>query len=449
MLDWLETAQRFLWGGGTLALVMGTGLFLTLRTGFLPWRNLPWAIRTALGRESRRGRGASSFSALMTALAATVGTGNIAGVATALAAGGPGALVWMELSALAGLSTKCAECLLSVKYRKILPGGERVGGPMYVMRAALGRPGAVMGAVFALAAAAGAFGVGGMVQSKAVAEALGASFGVPARATGLAAAGLTLAVLLRGSGGIISTCEKLVPIMAVFYFVCGGAVILGNWQNVPAALASMLRGAFSLEAAAGGAAGTAVTMLDALRWGVARGVFSNEAGTGAAGIAAASADVDSPARQGYINMAGVFFDTIILCTVTGLAVCASGVLEEGADGTALAIRAFETVLGSRGAGLVSVSLALFAFSTILGWEFQGEQAFGYHSGRRLLPAYRLAFVLAVLAGAEIRLGAVFLLADICNALMCLPNLLCLLVLSGETARELRAFQGIRRSGRRL
>lgn len=446
MLNWLEAAQRVLWGGGTLALVMGTGLFLTLRTDFLPWRNLPWAVRTALGRKSRQGKGTSSFSALMTALAATVGTGNIVGVAAALAAGGPGALVWMELSALAGLSTKCAECLLSVKYREILPGGERVGGPMYVMRSALGRPGAVMGGVYALAAAAGAFGVGGMVQSNAVAEALGTSFGISARVTGPAAAGLTLAVLLRGSGGVTGACEKLVPAMAVFYFVCGGAVILGNWQNVPAALASMLRGAFSTRAVIGGAAGTAVTMLDALRWGVARGVFSNEAGTGAAGIAAASADVDSPARQGYINMAGVFFDTMVLCTVTGLAVCASGVLEEGADGAALAIRAFETVLGPRGAGFVSVSLVLFAFSTILGWEYQGERAFAYLSGGRLLPAYRLVFVLAVLAGAEIRLGAVFLLADICNALMCLPNLLCLLALSGETARELRAFQAIRRSG---
>lgn len=441
MIGFLETAQRVLWGPGAMALLLGTGLFLTLRTNFLPWRNLGWSIRTALGRDARRGTGVSPFSALMTALAATIGTGNIVGVATALAAGGPGALVWMELSALLGLSTKCVECLLSVKYRRRDRRGEFTGGPMYVMESALGRPGRIMGAVFAAAAVCSSLGVGGMVQSQSAASALETAFGFPAGLTGLAAAALALAALLRGSRGVAKACERLVPAMAVFYFLCALTVILGNWRNLPGAAAEIFRCAFAPRAAAGGAAGTAVSMLDAARWGVARGVFSNEAGTGAAGIAAASADGGSPARQGYINMAGVFFDTMILCTATGLAICASGVLEEGGGtGGTLTVRAFATVLGPWAPGLIGVSLALFAFSTVLGWAYQGERAFAYLSGGRGLGFYRTAMALAVLAGAGAGLEPVFLLADICGALMCFPNLLCLLALSGEAARELRSFQ---------
>ena len=443
MIGFLETAQRVLWGPGALALLLGTGFFLTLRTKFLPWRNLGWSIRTALGRDARRGTGVSPFSALMTALAATIGTGNIVGVATALAAGGPGALVWMELSALLGLSTKCVECLLSVKYRRRDRRGEFTGGPMYVMEAALGRPGRVMGAVFAAAAVCASLGVGGMVQSQSAAEALKTAFGFPVGVTGAAAALLALVTLLRGGRGVAKACEKLVPAMAVFYFLCALTVILGNWRNVPGAVVEILRCAAAPRAAAGGAAGTAITVLDAARWGIARGVFSNEAGTGAAGISAASADGGSPARQGYINMAGVFFDTMVLCTATGLAICASGVLDGpgGGEAGALTIRAFATVLGRWAPGLIGISLALFAFSTILGWAYQGERAFAYLSGGRGLGLYRIVMALAVLAGVRVGLEPVFLLADVCGALMCYPNLLCLLALSGGAARELRDFQG--------
>ena len=381
-MEWLRAADDLLWGPGTLALLVGTGAFLTLRTRFLPWRNLGYALGAALGREARvKGRDGdvTPFASLMTALAATIGTGNIVGVATALVAGGPGALVWMELAALLGLSTKLAECLLAVKFRRRNRRGEMSGGPMYVMREGLGRPGAVMGAAYALFAVCSSFGIGGMAQANSIAGALEASFGVPVRITGLVTAGLALAVIL---GGVKS---------------------------------------------------------------VARGVFSNEAGMGSAGISAAAA-ASSPARQGYIGMTGAFFDTCVVCTVTGLVICCSGVLGavdaagNAVDGAALTILAFRSVLGPAGGLLVSVSVVLFAFTSILGGAYQGEKAFEYLFGTRRILIYRLAFALVAAWGGAAELEAVFCFSDICNALMCLPNLLCLLLLSGLTARELEAFQ---------
>lgn len=448
-LNWLRAVDNFLWGPGTLALLAGTGVFLTLRTRFLPWRNLGWALRTALGREARLGgsQGVSPFSALMTALAATIGTGNLVGVATALTAGGPGALVWMELSALLGMSVKCTECLLAVKYRQMDRHGRPCGGPMYVMAARLGRTGAVMGTLFALFAVCASLGMGGMTQSNSIAEALHAAFGLPVRAIGLATAALALAVILGGIQGISRVSARLVPLMAICYLACGLAVILGNWRNLPAAIASILQSAFTPHAAAGGAAGTAAaSAVNAFRWGTARGVFSHESGMGTAAITAAASADQSPARQGYIHMTGVFFDTTVLCTVTGLAICCSGALGaldgtgNPVDGAALTILAFQSVLGPWGAGAISVFVVLFAFSTILGWAYQGEQTFAYLTGGRFLLPYRLCFALSVLWGAMVRLEVAFRLSDICTALMCLPNLLCLLLCSGTAVRELRTFQ---------
>lgn len=449
--QWLRAADDFLWGPGTLALLVGTGAFLTLRTRFLPWRNLGYALRSALGREARvrtPNGDVSPFAALMTALAATVGTGNIVGVATALVAGGPGALVWMELSALFGLSTKLAECLLAVKFRSRNRRGEMSGGPMYVMRdgLGLGRLGAAMGAAFALFAVCSSFGIGGMAQANSIAGALEASFGLPAAVTGAVTAGLALAVILGGVQGIARASAAVVPLMAALYLGAALAVLWGCRENLPAGIAMILRCAVSPRAAAGGAAGTAASVLNTARWGIARGVFSNEAGMGSTAISAASAATDSPARQGYISMTAAFFDTMVVCTVTGLVICCSGVLGavdaagQAVDGAALTVLAFRSVLGPAGGALVSVSVVLFAFTSILGGAYHGEKAFEYLFGTRHLLLYRAAFALASLWGAAADLEAVFCFSDICNALMCLPNLLCLLLLSGAVARELRAFQ---------
>lgn len=439
---YLRAADDFLWGPGTLALLTGTGAFLLLRTRFLPWRNLGWAVRAALSPEARTKRrpgDVTPFASLMTTLAATMGTGNIVGVTTALAAGGPGALVWMELSALLGLSTKLSECLLSVKFRCRDSHGIPFGGPMYVLRDGLGLP--ALGTAYALAAVCASFGMGGMAQANSVAGALEASFGVPVSVTAPVTAALALAVILGGMGRVARVSAAVVPAMAAVYLGASLVVLWGCRGDVPAGIVQILRCAVSPRAAAGGAAGT---LLDAVRWGVARGVFSNEAGMGSAGIAAAAAAEDSPARQGYIGMTGAFFDTCVVCTVTGMVVCCSGALEAaegGADGAALTVLAFRSVLGPAGGCLVGVSVVLFAFTSILGGACQGERAFAYLFGGRGVPVYRLAFTLAVLWGAAAELEAVFCFSDICNALMCLPNLLCLLLFSGVTARELEAFQG--------
>ena len=440
MTAFLTALDHFLWGPGTLVLLMGTGLFLTVRTRFLPWRNLGWAIRSALGREARRtgADGAvSPFSSLMTALAATIGTGNIVGVATALTAGGPGALVWMELAAMAGLSTKFAECLLAVKYRR-RSHGELYGGPMYVMRDRLGSK--WLGALFAFFAVCASFGIGSMVQANAIAESLDTAFSIPATVTGPVTAALALLILLGGARQVSAVSAVMVPAMAVFYLAAGLAVIAGNLEQLPGALLAMLQCAFSPRAAAGGAVGTA-SMLAAARWGVARGVFSNESGLGSAAISAAAAATDSPVRQGYISMTGTFFDTMVVCTVTGFAICCSGVLGK-ADGAALTILAFRSVLGPAGGIFVSVSIVLFAFSTILGWAYQGETALAFLLGPGARAPYRCLFTLAALWGAGQRVELVFRLSDICNALMCLPNLLCLLCLSGEVARDAVSFQAV-------
>ena len=460
--EWIAYVDQRVWGPGMLVLLMGTGVFLTLRTRFLPWRNLGWALKSVLGRGSRAKAGGagdvSPFSALMTTLAATIGTGNIVGMATALVAGGPGALVWMEISALFGLSSKCAECLLAVKYRQRGAGGEMCGGPMYTMCAALRwkRLGGALAFLFALFTVLASLGMGDMAQANSIAGALADSFSVPARTAGAAVALLALVVILGGIRRIAGVCSVVVPFMAVLYLLAGTAVLLGHLSALPGAVAEMVRLAFSPAAAAGGAAGTVTaSVLNAARWGIARGCFSHEAGMGSAAIPAASAVTDSPARQGYVSMTGVFFDTTVICTVTGLCICASGVLgtadAAGApvNGTALTALAFETVLGPFGALLVNLGIVLFAFSTILGWEFYGERAFAYLFGGRAIPLYRILFALAAFFGAAQSLEVVWDLSDIFNALMAIPNLISLLLLSGTAAKELAAFQPVvRREARR-
>ena len=429
----LFALQNALWGGGTIALLLGTGIFLTLRTRCFPIRNLGRAMGSAFSSRARRrsGGGISSFSALMTALAATIGTGNIVGVAAALVTGGPGALVWMELSSIPALATKFSECLLSVAYRRKSLDGQWVGGPMYVMEDALGRTGKVLAPLFSLSALLVAFSMGSMAQSNAAAAALETVF--PPALTGAVTALLLFLISMGGIRSISRLAEILVPLMAAGYLAASLWVIAAHLSALPGAVLCMLEDAFSLRAVSGGMMGSA------FRQGVARGVLTHEAGLGSAAITAACAEDGDPLEQGLIAETAVAFDTFLLCTVTGLAICCSGVpFRDGTlTGAALTIAAFETTFGSFGGKLLSVAIALFAFSSSLGWVYQGETAFSYLFGRRRLFLYRLFFALAAFYGAAATLDTVFAISDICNALMCYPNLICLLLLSGEVVRLTR------------
>ena len=456
MKEFSELIQKiddFVWGPAMLVLMVGTGIILTVRTRFLTWRNLGHAIRSTFSKEARSTKGdgdVSSFSALTTALAATIGTGNIVGVATAMVSGGPGALVWMWISAAFGLSSKFSECMLAVKYREINEKGEMCGGPMYTMRNALKHKklGAVMGWLFAFFATIASFGIGNMTQGNSISSALQATFHVPVEATGVIISILVLIIIIGGIKTISSVSSVVVPVMALFYMLCGLIVIFGNLHNLPAGLSMIFQMAFSVKAIGGGMCGTIVaSMMNAMRFGVARGVFSNEAGMGSAAISASAASTDSPVQQGYINMTGTFWDTIVVCTITGLAIASSGVLGmtdasgELIEGSALTIEAFKTVLGTPGAWLVSIGITLFAFSTILGWEYQGEKAWEYLMGtHRYNMIYRIVFSLVVYIGCTQTLKLVWSFSDIANALMAIPNLICLLLLSGEVAEDIRAYQ---------
>ena len=456
MKEFSELIQKiddFVWGPAMLVLMVGTGIILTVRTRFLTWRNLGHAIRSTFSKEARSTKGdgdVSSFSALTTALAATIGTGNIVGVATAMVSGGPGALVWMWISAAFGLSSKFSECMLAVKYREINEKGEMCGGPMYTMRNALKHKklGAVMGWLFAFFATIASFGIGNMTQGNSISSALQATFHVPVEATGVIISILVLIIIIGGIKTISSVSSVVVPVMALFYMLCGLIVIFGNLRNLPAGLSMIFQMAFSVKAIGGGMCGTIVaSMMNAMRFGVARGVFSNEAGMGSAAISASAASTDSPVQQGYINMTGTFWDTIVVCTITGLAIASSGVLGmtdasgELIEGSALTIEAFKTVLGTPGAWLVSIGITLFAFSTILGWEYQGEKAWEYLMGtHRYNMIYRIVFSLVVYIGCTQTLKLVWSFSDIANALMAIPNLICLLLLSGEVAEDIRAYQ---------
>ena len=450
----ISDVDAFVWGPVMLVLLVGTGILLTIRCNFLTWRNLPWAIKKTLSKESRtknRGEGdVSPFSALTTALAATIGTGNIVGVATAMVSGGAGALVWMWISACFGLSSKFSECMLAIKYREVNEKGEMSGGPMYTMKKALKnkRLGAVLGWLFALFAVIASFGIGNMTQGNSISTAVHETFGVSVSTVG---AVITILALLIISGGIktISVSSVVVPVMAIFYVIAGVIVILGNISNLPAGLSMIFHMAFSVKAVGGALCGNIVaSMMNAARYGVARGCFSNEAGMGSAAITAAAATTDHPVRQAYINMTGTFWDTIVVCTITGLAIASSGVLGqidpatgEMYIGSALTIAAFSTVLGKVGGYLVTIGIALFAFSTILGWEYHGEKAFEYLMGtHKFNMIYRIIFSLVAYVGATQTLELVWNFSDIANALMAIPNLICMLLLSGEIAKDVKEFQ---------
>lgn len=450
----VSKVDDFVWGPVMLVLLVGTGIFLTFRTRFLTWRNLGYALKSTLSKEARtksRGEGdVSPFSALTTALAATIGTGNIVGVATAMVSGGPGALVWMWISAAFGLTSKFSECMLAIKYREVNEKGEMSGGPMYTMKKGLKNKklGAVLAWFFALFAVIASFGIGNMTQGNSISGAIKATFHVPTGVTGIVITVLSLLIIVGGIKSISKVSSVVVPVMAIFYVICGAIVIIGNIANLPAGVAMIFKMAFSVKAVGGGLCGTIVaSMMNAMRYGVARGVFSNEAGMGSAAITAAAVTTDNPVRQGYINMTGTFWDTIVVCTITGLAIASSGVLgmtdADGAllTGSDITIAAFQTVLGSGGGWLVTIGITLFAFSTILGWEYHGEKAFEYLLGtHKYNMVYRVVFSLIAYFGCTQTLSLVWNFSDIANALMAIPNLICMLMLSGEIAKDIRDFQ---------
>ena len=456
IFDLVTKVDDFVWGPAMLVLLVGTGIFLTIRVGFLTWRNLGYAIKSTLSKEARtqkRGDGdVSPFSALTTALAATIGTGNIVGVATAMVSGGPGALVWMWISACFGLTSKFSECMLAIKYRERNEKGEMSGGPMYTMKKTLPKGfGAVLGWLFALFAVLASFGIGNMTQANSISSALNETVGFSKAAIGVVLTILSLAVIVGGIKSISKVSSVVVPLMAVFYIIAGIIVIIGNIQNIPSGLVMIFKYAFTPQAVTGCVLGNVVaSMMAAMQYGIARGCFSNEAGMGSAAITAAAATTDHPVRQAYINMTGTFWDTIVVCSITGLCIASSGMLGQidpatGSlyTGSALTIAAFKTVLGPLGGWLVTIGIALFAFSTILGWEYHGEKAFEYLlNTHKLNIIYRLVFSCVVFFGATMQLDLVWKLSDIANALMAIPNLICMLLLSGEIARDIREFQKI-------
>lgn len=445
----LNDVNDFVWGPIMLAFLVGTGIFLTIRLKFLPWINLFYAIKMIMLHKADKQGDLSPFQSLMTALSATVGTGNIVGVSTAMVLGGPGAIVWMWISAAFGLSTKYAESILAVKYRETNSVGEMAGGPMYAMKNGIGGAfGKFMATLFALFAVCASFGIGNMTQANSISSAF-SSLGISTEVTGIILVVCSLAVLIRGVHSIGKVSSFIVPSMAFFYILFTVIIIIKNFGNVPSGLAMMFQMAFSTEAVAGGVGGSIVaSMLTAMRWGVARGVFSNEAGLGSAPIAAAAARTDHASRQGYVNMTGTFFDTMIICFLTGLVIASSGVLgtvdpETGklVSGAPLTILAFSTVYGEGAKYIVSIALALFAYSTILGWEYYGEKSLEYLvKARPVIIGYRILFSLITFIGATQTLDIVWNFSDTMNGLMAIPNLICLIILSKDIANECFDYQ---------
>ncbi len=429
----LGELNGLVWGKPMLIMIFGTGIFLMLGLRFMPILNLKrgfkllWQSRDTTGDKEVKGE-ISPFNALMTSLSATIGTGNITGVATAIFIGGPGALFWMWLTALIGMATKYAEAVCAVQYREVDEKGSYLGGPMYYIKNGLGKKWLWLGFLFALFGALASFGIGNTVQANSVAHALQVQFAIPPWLTAIVLLLLTAAVVLGGIKRIAQVAGKLVPIMAIAYVSAGLIILAMHFSEIPAALVLIVDSAFNPVAATGGFAGATVIM--AIQWGVARGIFSNEAGLGSAPIAHAAAKTSDPVRQGTIAMLGTFIDTIIVCSITGLAIVLTGVWSTSSEGgAALTIAAFNQVMPGAGGVVVTLAQAVFAFTTILGWSVYGERCTEYLLGVRSVLIFRILWIVAVPIGAMGDLSFIWLLADTLNALMALPNLLALLLLS--------------------
>ncbi|WP_339677328.1 sodium:alanine symporter family protein [uncultured Zhongshania sp.] len=424
----VNTINGIVWGPLMLVLILGTGAYLMLGLKLMPLLNIGTAFRLMMkGRKSGNDEGEiSPFQALMTSLSATIGTGNIAGVATAIALGGPGALFWMWCTALVGMATKYAEAVCAVHYREQDAEGNFSGGPMYYIKNGLSPKWRWLGACFALFGAMAGFGIGNTVQANSVADAMQGAFGVPVWLSALVMFVGVASVILGGVKRVANVAGFLVPFMAVTYLLLGVAILLMNLSALPAVISLVLDSAFNGTAAVGGFAGAGVAA--AIRFGVARGIFSNEAGLGSAPIAHAAAKTNSPVRQGMIAMLGTFIDTILVCSVTGFVILLSGAWQTGESGAALSTVAFESLIPG-GHYIVALGLAIFAFTTMLGWSYYSERCVVYFFGPSGVMPFRVAWVLAIPLGAMANLGFIWLLADTLNALMAIPNLIALILLS--------------------
>lgn len=437
MLELLKALDAFVWGPPLLILLVGTGIYLTIRLGLLQLACLPKAFQLIFTKDKGHGD-VSSFAALCTALAATVGTGNIIGVATAIKVGGPGALFWMWMAAFFGMATKYAEGLLAIKYRTKDANGAVAGGPMHYILLGMGEKWRPLAIFFALAGVLVALlGIGTFTQVNSITESIQNTAQVEPAITALVLSVFVAIAVFGGLKSISKVSTAVVPFMAIVYILGTLTVILFNIEKIPATLALIFTSAFSPAAAVGGFAGASIRM--AIQNGVARGVFSNESGLGSAPIAAAAAKTNEPVEQGLISMTGTFIDTLIICTLTGLTILVTGVWSGELNGVALTQSAFSMVFSDFGSIVLTIFLVLFAFTTILGWNYYGERCFEFLFGVRFIWLYRVVFVLMVLLGGFIELDMVWIIADIVNALMALPNLIALLVLSPVVVTETKKY----------
>ena len=448
----IERIDSIIWGAPLIVIILGCGVFLTIRFGGVQFKRLGLALKLAVSNEEAGDGDISSFGALCTALSATIGTGNIVGVATAIAAGGPGALFWMECAALFGMATKYAEGFLAIKHRITAPDGSKLGGPFYYIERGMGKRFTPLAKLFALfGALAGLLGIGTFTQVNGIASAvngffdtehgrqvrlLWGSYPLVTVITGIVITLLAALVILGGIKNISKVSQVVVPFMAVLYVLCTLTIMLTHIDRIPAAVSEVIEGAFGLKPIGGAAAGGAVML--AMQKGVARGIFSNEAGLGSAPIAAAAAKTNDPARQGLVTMTGTFIDTICICTMTGLSIIISGAWSdsslEGAEITSAAFKYGLPLPGRVSEFILMACLVFFAFTTILGWSYYSERCLAYLLGRRSSAKATLIFntvyICAVFAGSFLTVSAVWGIADILNALMALPNILALIVLSG-------------------
>ncbi|HDY82761.1 MAG TPA: sodium:alanine symporter family protein [Halieaceae bacterium] len=437
MTELITTVNGWAWGPLMLALLLGTGLYLSVGLRFMTIRKIPAGLRLLLqGRVGKGDGDISPFSALMTSLSATIGTGNIAGVATAIALGGPGALFWMWITALVGLATKYAEAVCAVRFREQDAEGNYSGGPMYYIKNGLPRRWHWLGVAFAIFGSLAGFGIANTVQSNSVSQVLYDSFSVPPLVTGLVLMVLVGMVVLGGIKRIASVASWLVPLMAVSYVLMSLLIILANLQTVPGAIVTIVESAFSPTAAAGGFAGA--TVWAALRFGVARGIFSNEAGLGSAPIAHAAARTEQPVQQGMIATLGTFIDTLVVCTMTGLVIVIMDVWPSGVSGASLTTMAFANGFPG-GEYIVILGLCLFAFTTMIGWSFYGERCMVFLFGTRAILPFRVAWVIAIPVGTVVELNMVWLIADTLNAFMAIPNLIALVLLGPLVFRMTREY----------
>lgn len=439
MLELMQNINNFVWGPPLLLLLVGTGVYFTLRLGVFQISKLPTAFRLIFSSDQSGQGDVSSFAALCTALAATVGTGNIVGVATAITTGGPGSLFWMWVAAFFGMATKYAEGFLAIKYRTKDANGQAAGGPMHYITLGMGQKWKPLAIFFAISGVLVALlGMGTFSQVNSIASSMSSSFGLAPQLVSIVTAISIAFFIFGGIEKISDVSTKIVPFMAILYILASLTVLALHWDQLIPTLALVLKSAFTPAAAVGGFAGA--TVQQAIQRGIARGVFSNESGLGSAPIAAAAAKSDNPVEQGLISMTGTFIDTLIICTLTGLTILVTGQWSgEGLEGAPLTQAAFATVFGNTGSIALTISLVLFAFTTILGWSYYGERCIEFLFGTKSILPYRLLFVAMVALGGFLKLDLIWTIADIVNGLMALPNLIALLALSPVIIKETRQY----------